>query len=154
MNNLIELKLDENNELVFEVNIQGTDAADAKPVIRYIIEDKKLSYTFLGNIKNGNVNVDVPILTDTIKEGVYSSKLEVIIGDRYFVPLETNVEFKKSLTVTAESVVVNKKQVISENSDQPQTATEQPVAVAKIVSHQTKKVTDDEIVTLKQKFKR
>jgi len=154
MNNLIELKLDENNELVFEVNIQGTDAADAKPVIRYIIEDKKLSYTFLGNIKNGNVNVDVPILTDTIKEGVYSSKLEVIIGDRYFVPLETNVEFKKSLTVTAESVVVNKKQVISENSDQPQTVTEQPVAVAKIVSHQTKKVTDDEIVTLKQKFKR
>jgi len=154
MNNLIELKLDENNELVFEVNIQGTDAADAKPVIRYIIEDKKLSYTFLGNIKNGNVNVDVTILTDTIKEGVYSSKLEVIIGDRYFVPLETNVEFKKSLTVTAESVVVNKKQVISENSDQPQTVTEQPVAVAKIVSHQTKKVTDDEIVTLKQKFKR
>ena len=154
MNNLIELKLDENNELVFEVNIQGTDAADAKPVIRYIIEDKKLSYTFLGNIKNGNVNVDVPILTDTIKEGVYSSKLEVIIGDHYFVPLETNVEFKKSLTVTAESVVVNKKQVISENSDQPQTVTEQPVAVAKIVSHQTKKVTDDEIVTLKQKFKR
>lgn len=154
MNNLIELKLDENNELVFEVNIQGTDAADAKPVIRYIIEDKKLSYTFLGNIKNGNVNVDVPILTDTIKEGIYSSKLEVIIGDRYFVPLETNVEFKKSLTVTAESVVVNKKQVISENSDQPQTVTEQPIAVAKIVSHQTKKVTDDEIVTLKQKFKR
>ena len=123
-------------------------------LLRYIIEDKKLSYTFLGNIKNGNVNVDVPILTDTIKEGVYSSKLEVIIGDRYFVPLETNVEFKKSLTVTAESVVVNKKQVISENSDQPQTVTEQPVAVAKIVSHQTKKVTDDEIVTLKQKFKR
>ena len=35
MNNLIELKLDENNELVFEVNIQGTDAADAKPVTLY-----------------------------------------------------------------------------------------------------------------------
>lgn len=154
MNNLIELKLDENNELVFEVNIQGTDAADAKPVIRYLIEDKQVSYTFLGTAKNGSVNVDVPILTDTIQEGVYSSRLEVIIGDRYFVPLETNVEFKKSLTVTAESVVVNKKQVISENSENIQEKPKNTAPVAKIVSHKTKQISDNEFVTLKQKFKR
>ena len=154
MNNLIELKLDENNELVFEINIQGTDAPDAKPIVRYIIEDTKMSYTFAGKASGGNVNVDVPVLLDSLKEGIYQSKLEVIIGDRYFVPLQTNVEFKKSLSVTAESITINKKQVISESSPQQQPVEQQPTAVAKIVSHKTKQVSDVDIVTLKQKFKR
>ena len=51
-------------------------------------------------------------------------------------------------------ITINKKQVISESSPQQQPAKQQPVAVAKIVSHTTKQVSDVDIVTLKQKFKK
>ena len=153
MNNLIELKLDENNELVFEVNVQGTDAGDALPQIRYIIENKDMSLVFNASVKNNNVTIDVPILQDCLKEGVYDSKLEVIIGDRYFVPLQTNVEFKKSLKVTAESVSINKKTIIESNQPQKSSEISQSPMTVKIVSHTPKKVTEKEIVTLKEKFK-
>tara|TARA_Y100000310_G_scaffold342477_1_gene445920 strand:+ start:1664 stop:2125 length:462 start_codon:yes stop_codon:yes gene_type:complete len=152
MNNLIELKLDENNELVFEVNIQGTDAGDTRPKIRYIIEGKDMSYAFNASANNNSVTVDIPILQECLKEGVYDSKLEVIIGDRYFTPLKTNVEFKRSLKVTAESVSINKK-LITDSNEPTNSVSETPEMTVKIVSHTPKKVTDKEIVTLKQKFK-
>jgi len=152
MNNLIELKLDENNELIFEVNIQGTDSVDASPQIRYIIEDKNISYTFNADLKNNNVTVDVPVLQECLKEGIYDSKLEVIIGDRYFVPLKTNVEFKKSLKVTAESISINKK-VITNNTKKQIIENNQKTMTAKIVSHKPTRVTSKDIVTLKEKFK-
>jgi len=107
----IQLRLDEGNELIFEVNISGTDSPNAAPKYRFLCESTKMSLTFEGTVDSGQVHVNVPALKDILKEGRYPARLEVVIDDRYFVPLKLDVEFKNSLKVTAESVTVNKKRI-------------------------------------------
>jgi len=106
----IELRLDEANELVFDVNIAGTDIPPAPPIYRFVCESDDMYFAFKGIQKDDNkILVTVPPLKQTLDEGTYNSKLEVLIDDRYFVPLETMVTFKSSLKVTAEAVMVNKR---------------------------------------------
>jgi len=107
----IQLRLDEGNELIFEVNISGTDSPNAVPKYRFLCESTKMSLTFEGSVDSGKVHVNVSVLKDILKEGRYPARLEVVIDDRYFVPLKMDVEFKNSLKVTAESVTVNKKRI-------------------------------------------
>ena len=99
----IPLKLDENNTLEFSVDITGDEPIEGSPVIRFVCESKDVSYVFEGKYTGGNdVKVEVPPMKGKLKEGTYSSKLEVILEDRYFVPLELDVEFKVSRKVVAE----------------------------------------------------
>ena len=105
----LELKLDESNGLIFEVNITGADSEEAEPKYRFFCGANNMELVVEGRSVDGKVYVDIPVLKDILNEGTYPARLEVLVDDRYFTPLEMNVEFKKSLMVTAESVIVNKK---------------------------------------------
>ena len=91
----IDLSLDNNNEITFQVNIEGS--SPALPSCRFLIEGHEMSFAFPGEIeKDGTVNVSVPPLEKVLREGSYKSGLEVIVDDRVFVPLEVEVNFEKS----------------------------------------------------------
>ena len=99
----IDLSLDNNNEITFQVNIEGS--SPAHPSCRFLIEGHEMSFAFPGEIeRDGTVNVTVPPLEKVLREGTYNSGLEVIVDDRVFVPLELEVSFEKSVKVTAEAV--------------------------------------------------
>jgi len=108
----IDLSLDNSNEITFQVNIEGS--SPAYPSCRFLIEGHEMSFAFPGEIeKDGTVNVTVPPLEKILREGSYNSGLEVIVDDRVFVPLELEVNFEKSVRVTAEAVSRKKRPVRS-----------------------------------------
>jgi hypothetical protein len=108
----IDLSLDNNNEITFQVNIEGS--SPAHPSCRFLIEGHEMSFAFPGEIeRDGTVSVTVPPLEKVLREGTYSSGLEVIVDDRVFVPLELEVNFEKSVRVTAEAVSRKKRPVRS-----------------------------------------
>tara|TARA_B100000700_G_scaffold331642_1_gene466452 strand:- start:28482 stop:29051 length:570 start_codon:yes stop_codon:yes gene_type:complete len=108
----IDLSLDNNNEITFQVNIEGS--SPAHPSCRFLIEGQEMSFAFPGEIeRDGTVNVTVPPLEKVLREGSYNSGLEVIVDDRVFVPLELEVNFEKSVRVTAEAVSRKKRPVRS-----------------------------------------
>jgi len=99
----IELKLDENNELIFRVTIQG--AEQPASAIRFVCETGDVAYMFSGtSTADGEISVRVPALKEKIREGTYVGRLEVLVEGRYFAPLEFNTTFKQSLKVVAEAV--------------------------------------------------
>jgi len=100
----IDLMLDNDNELRFKVNIEGTRPGTS--VCRLILENNDIQYGFKGiQAEDGEISVVVPPLKRFINEGVYDSHLEVVVDDRIFIPLEMKINFEKSVAVTAESVV-------------------------------------------------
>lgn len=105
MMSAIDLLLDEENELTFELNIEGTRPAEA--ACRLSINNNN-DMTLLFEAKDfsgGEVNVVLPPLNHVLKEGVYDMSLEVIVDDKFFKPLTLKGNFEKSVKVTAESVV-------------------------------------------------
>lgn len=100
----IDLMLDEENELRFKVNIEGS--RPGKAISRLVLEAPDMSLIFEGEQDtDGELVVIVPELNNVLKEGTYDSHLEVLVDDRIFVPLEMKTKFEKSLSVTAEAVV-------------------------------------------------
>lgn len=100
----IELKLDEQNELVFKVVVEGVKDSDTK--VRFVLEDKNMSFTFpVSNLGNGEVKVDLPPMKKMLSEGIYNGKLEVVAEDRYFEPLKFNVDMKLCVQIAEASVV-------------------------------------------------
>lgn len=105
---IVELKLDESNELLFKVTIQGANASPAK--VRLVCEDSDVSYMFEGHsTDDGEIRFIVPSMKGKLKEGTqYFTKVEVLVENRYFSPVEFDIEFKQSLKVVSEgSIRVN-----------------------------------------------
>ena len=103
----INLMIDEENELTFQVQIEGTRPGTAK--CRLMLESNSMSLAFEGQSSNDEVSVTLPPLDHILKEGVYDMTLEVVVDDRFFEPLKLQGEFEKRLKVTAESVKVKTK---------------------------------------------
>ena len=99
--------IDEENELTFQVQIEGTRPGEAK--CRLMLESKDMSLVFDGNSTGDEVSVTLPPLDHVLKEGIYDMTLEVVVDDRFFEPLKLQGEFEKRLKVTAESVTVKTK---------------------------------------------
>ena len=106
--NPIEMLLDEENELTFQVNIEGNRPADASCRLR--LDNSSVGLMFEAH-KNtdGEISVVIPPLKHVISEGVYDMTLEVIVDDKYFQPLTIQGNFEKSVKVTAEAVVRTRK---------------------------------------------
>ena len=104
---MIELMIDEENELTFQVQIEGTRPGKAK--CRLMLESKNMMLAFEGQSSGDEVSVTLPPLDHVIKEGTYDMTLEVVVDDRFFEPLKLQGEFEKRLKVTAESVTVRSK---------------------------------------------
>lgn len=103
----IDLMIDEENELTFQVQIEGTRPGAAK--CRLMLESKDMSLAFEGQSTGEEVSVTLPPLDHILKEGNYDMTLEVVVDDRFFEPLKLQGTFEKRLKVTAESVTVRSK---------------------------------------------
>lgn len=120
-----EIPIDQDNELRFAVTVEGTENADLD--YRFIVEGESMSYCMPGRpAGHGEILVYVPSLKKTIREGVYNTRLEVLVDDRIFVPLKMTAHMKESVKVTAEALTkptvkvtpVVKATVISESRPQ------------------------------------
>jgi len=99
----IALYLDQDNELRFNVAIEGSKPGTAK--YRLVFEGRNFNYTFNGKqAAPGEVSFVIPTMKNLMKEGSYHAALEVMIDDRYFTPLTFDASFEESVKVTAEAV--------------------------------------------------
>ena len=102
-----QLFLDTDNELAFSIEIEGAEDSSVKS--QFIIEGPRgISLSFEGQTQSGEVLVEVPSLKGMVKEGVYDTRLEVIVDDRIFTPLEMRTSLKPSVKVEA-AVKVSRK---------------------------------------------
>lgn len=108
MSDSFDIFLDDDNELRFGVTVEGAEAS--KFSCRMILESPGVSFAFNGrSLENNEIEVIVPKLKNMLSEGTYNTKLEVIIDDKIFVPLEIPANLKKSVKIQAESIVRNVK---------------------------------------------
>jgi len=125
----IQIHLDEDNEFRFGVAVEGAGGGNVK--CRMVLEspDSKMGIIFPGTATpNGEIKVMIPSLDAFLNEGIYPMKLEVLVDDRIFTPINMNVELKQSTVVTAEAkgaeyirkgptVSASISSIISENAD-------------------------------------
>ncbi len=108
----IELDLDNENEMTFNVTIEGTRPGE--PLCRLMIENEDMSFSMQGDfLPDNEVSILVPPLKGILKEGEYDSYLEVLVDDRVFIPLEMKINFEQSIKVVAESKSQKKKPRLS-----------------------------------------
>jgi len=121
----IDLKLDETNNIEFEVSVKGLSSTNEQvnPITRFCITDNKsgISYMFPGTKKEDKIiSFIIPETTNIFNESSnYDGKLEVLIGNRYFSPINVDVSFSKTLKV--EAIIVNEQKnniTINNNSQQ------------------------------------
>jgi len=95
------LFLDDENEVRFSLEIEGAAPTDVHASM--ILEGKKgYSLSFPGTpVDGGEVEVVVPPLKSILSEGTYKARLEVVVDDRLFVPLELTTTLKNSVKVEA-----------------------------------------------------
>jgi hypothetical protein len=108
----IDLDLDNENEMTFNVVIEGTRPGE--PLCRLMIENEDMSFSMQGDfLPNNEVSIVVPPLKGILKEGSYDSYLEVLVDDRVFIPLEMKINFEESVKVMAETVKRKKRKPVS-----------------------------------------
>lgn len=101
----LSLHLDKPNEIVLKVEIACSEPVEASPDIRLVCESNDVMYSFRGSYnETGDVEIAIPAMKGRLTEGTYDSKLEVIIQDKIFHPLEIGLKFVESVKVTAEIV--------------------------------------------------
>lgn len=102
----LELDIDENNELLFKVGIEGHVTGPAK--VRLVCEADDVSYIFPGRPTEDGIVQFVLHKAAGLKEGTYPAKVEVLLENRYFVPVMFNINLKRAVTVVAEAVQLPK----------------------------------------------
>lgn len=100
----IDLDIEEANELLFKVKVEGVEQAPAK--VRLVCEGGEMDYVFHGvpTRDEGVVQFVLPILKGKLKEGQYLSRVEVLIENRYFAPVQFNINLKQAVRVVAEAI--------------------------------------------------
>ena len=129
MENLIEtvdLDLEESNDLTFKIKMEGAAAAPAK--VRLVCENEDFAYMFngYGTGEDEVVQFTLPRMDKKINEGTYNARVEVLVDNRYFAPLQFQINFKKTLSVVAEAI-----QVVKKVTKPEVTVTATPVIAAK-----------------------
>ena len=151
----IELMIDEENELTFQVQIEGTRPGKSK--CRLMIESKEMMLAFEGQSNGDEVIVSMPPLDHVIKEGTYDMTLEVFVDDRFFEPLKLQGAFEKRLKVTAEAVTVRAKPKVKTSASLVEVKKKNNKGSVRVnnksrerVINETKRkvVTDDDILNL------
>lgn len=151
--------IDEENELTFQVQIEGTRPGSAK--CRLMLESKGMSLAFEGQSFGDEVSVTLPPLDHVLKEGTYDMTLEVVVDDRFFEPLKLQGDFEKRLKVTAEAVTVKTKPKVKTTAALVEVKKKNTTAKVRVnnrsrnkVISETKnnKVTDEDIMNLIKKL--
>ena len=159
----IDLLLDEENELIFQLNVEGNAPGSAK--CRLKLENKGMDLLFEAKShEKGEISVVLPPLGHIIKEGDYDLKLEVVVDDKYFEPLTLLGSFEKSVRVTAEAVVrtprrkstsvtaslqsENSKPAVSVRNSKTRNANKNSKRIVENKSKKRKTITDKDILGL------
>jgi hypothetical protein len=125
----VDLDMEESNELAFKIKVEGTANSPAK--VRLVCEGSDVSYMFngRGTGEDGVVQFVMPQMKDKLQEGVYQARVEVLIENRYFSPVQFQINFKKAMKVVAEALFVQPKSVKPEIS-----VSAQPVVAVKPIA--------------------
>ena len=101
----LDLDITETNELTFKVQIEGADSTPAN--IRLVCEGNDVSYMFKARANREIDTFDfvIPSMKSKIKEGIYRAKIEVLLENKYFAPVEFDLNFMQPVRVVAEAVV-------------------------------------------------
>lgn len=99
----IELKLDEASTLSFALQIEAPEAIE--PRFRFVCESGDMSYMFEGVADDsGEISFSIPPMKGRLTEGTHSARLEVLMSDKYFVPIEMDAHFIQPVKVQVESI--------------------------------------------------
>jgi hypothetical protein len=102
----VSLDMEETNDLAFRVSVEG---ASAPARVRLVCESADVAYMFKGKVISDDViQFTIPQMKGRLEEGSYDARVEVFVENRYFAPVEFQLEFKKSVKVFAEAVKVNR----------------------------------------------
>ena len=109
LNETVTLDLEESNDLTFKIKMEGTAMSPAK--VRLVCENDDFAYMFngYGTGEDEVVQFTMPRMDKKITEGTYNARVEVLVDNRYFAPLQFQINFKKTLSVFAESIQVVRK---------------------------------------------
>lgn len=155
---IIDLDIEEASELLFKVKVEG--CTSQSPVnIRLVCEANDLSYMFYGRPFGTDdlVQFNLPIMSSKIQESILDARLEVLIENKYFSPVQFKINFKRPVKVVAESLNVAMKKVVPEIK-----VTAQPITTKQNVFEEIKKPAPVEVVaplptphvlTLKERYK-
>lgn len=107
---LAKLHPAEEHLLEFSLNVQGT--VEQVSDVRFVIENSGYNLSFPCETKDGKVTVKIPKLNESVASGIHNSKLEVVIGDKLFVPMNESVEILENIKVkVTEDVKVEQPEV-------------------------------------------
>lgn len=156
----IDLMIDEENELTFQVQIEGTRPGTAK--CRLMLESKNMMLAFEGQSSGEEVSVTLPPLDHIIKEGTYDMTLEVVVDDRFFEPLKLQGAFEKRLKVTAEAVTVRSKPKVRTSAslvevkkkDKPSKVQVSNRSKEKVIRETKKNLSDQDIMNIIRELSR
>ncbi len=105
----VELNLEESSELRFKVKVVGMEEA---PQYRFICENSNepIDFMFKGvEEEDDQICISIPAMEGKIKPGTrFNGRLEALVENRRFVPLELSLVFKAPSKVVAESLEVKK----------------------------------------------
>lgn len=130
----LNLNLNEENELAFKISIDGSsDIETIKPKFRLIVSEQDNGWGMIYPAvqgDDGNVIVRLSNTEKFLEETNYRGKLEVILGNRYFIPAEVDIEFIRPLKVEA-IVMTNKSSTLREEKMQKE-LTQTSVSVSSV----------------------
>lgn len=89
---LSKLNLSESTELEFSIDVYGTPEKTSS--VRFVIEGKGFDISIPCMVKDENVKVTIPKLKGIMESGEYPCRLECIIDNKIFTPLNESVEFE------------------------------------------------------------
>lgn len=148
----IEIKLDETNELFFNVQVEGTTSGAVS--IRLVCEADDFSAVFPGSYTDeGEVKVVIPEMKKNAsfqENKDYEAKLEVMVENRFFIPLKFDLRFKESLKVFAE---VSSRTATVVETKKPEKKQESVVEVKKTVPAVTARIVVKEKPVISQTLK-
>lgn len=105
----IKLDIEKSNELLFRVTVEGLTPTTT--IVRLVCEGTDgVSTMFLGKAVDDVVQFELPPLKGRLSEGTYASRVEVLIEDRYFKPIQFEIDLCQPVKVMAEAVQVKPKQ--------------------------------------------
>ena len=101
---LSQLRLDEESELEFSMEVFGTTEPSSD--IRFVISGDKFEVSFKATEKDGDVKVKIPKMKGILTDGEHACRVEVVIDDKFFTPLEDTVEFAALGEVAVDEAVI------------------------------------------------
>jgi hypothetical protein len=95
---MLSFKLDSDTKFDFSMQIVGDAESPTEPEVLFVICYGDYRYGFKATYQqNGQYSVIVPSLKGQLPPGVHKAAVWVLIGDRFYKPHESDVEFKMDL---------------------------------------------------------